>query len=350
MLAIQDTSEINFRTTAERRRGLGEIGKGVGRGLLLHAMLALDADSHACLGLVAGQIWTRQGRVAVPHEKRLPQEKESWRWISTAERAKEVLSAAAMVTVIDDREGDIYAKWASVAGQNLHLLTRSMHDRALADGTGLYEMAARLPIADVSTIELKARANRPARQARLALRFGRVRLQRPRGPGMRDLPKTVELSVIEVTELASPPDVEPLHWYLLTTHEISDAASAWQIVTWYKKRWTIEQFFRILKPRGSRSKTVGSKPPIACLSLPRLPLKQPSSPYNLCRRVTAKALSLRASPSMKTKSSSTRSQALIRAERSCKAIRIRRPASPGPPGSSPGSAAGTDIRVRGLAP
>ena len=42
VLAIQDTSEINFKTTSERRRGLGEIGKGGGRGVLLHAMLALD--------------------------------------------------------------------------------------------------------------------------------------------------------------------------------------------------------------------------------------------------------------------------------------------------------------------
>ena len=32
VLAIQDTTEINFRTTPEHRRGLGEIGKGVGRG------------------------------------------------------------------------------------------------------------------------------------------------------------------------------------------------------------------------------------------------------------------------------------------------------------------------------
>ena len=250
VLAIQDTSEIHFRTTAERRRGLGEIGKGIGRGLLLHAMLALDADNPACLGLVAGQIWTRQGRVAVPHEKRRPDEKELWRWISTAERAKEVLSAATMVTVIDDREGDIYAKWASVAEQNFHLLTRSMHDRALAGGASLYDTAASLPIADISILELVARAGRPARQAKLALRFGRVTLQRPRGPGMRDLPKTVALSLIEVVEQDPPADVEPLHWYLLTTHEIGDATSAWQIVDWYKRRWTIEQLFRILKTQG----------------------------------------------------------------------------------------------------
>jgi hypothetical protein len=250
VLAIQDTSEINFTTTAERRRGLGEIGKGVGRGLLLHAMLALDADSDACLGLVAGQIWTRQGRIEVPHEKRRPQEKESWRWISTAERAKQVLSAAATVTVIDDREGDIYAKWASVAEQHFHLLTRSMHDRILAGGRSLYETAAGLPIAGVSTVDLMARANRPARQAKLALRYGRVTLQRPKGPGMQDLPKTVELTLIEVVECDPPADVEPLHWYLLTTHQVSDAASAWQIVNWYKRRWTIEQLFRILKTQG----------------------------------------------------------------------------------------------------
>jgi hypothetical protein len=250
VLAIQDTSEINFRTTAGRRRGLGEIGKGVGRGLLLHAMLALDADSKACLGLVAGEIWTRQGRVAVPHEKRRPREKESWRWISTAERAKEVLATAAQVTVIDDREGDIYAKWASVAEQNFHLLTRSMHDRALVDGRSLYQAAAGLPIADVSTIDLVARANRPARQATLTLRFGRVRLQRPQGRGLRDLPKAVELTLVEALERDPPADVEPLHWYLLTTHAVSDPAAAWQIVNWYKKRWTIEQLFRILKTQG----------------------------------------------------------------------------------------------------
>jgi hypothetical protein len=250
VLAIQDTSELNFRTTAERRRGLGEIGKGVGRGLLLHAMLALDAENDACLGLVAGELWTRHGRIEVPHEKRRPQEKESWRWISTAERAKQVLAAAAMVTVIDDREGDLYAKWASVAEQDFHLLTRSMHDRILADGTSMYQTVAGLPVADVSTLQLVARANRPARQAKLALRSGRVRLQRPQGPGLRDLPKTVELTLIEVSELGPPTGLEPLHWYLLTTHRVNDIAGAWQIVNWYKKRWAIEQLFRILKTQG----------------------------------------------------------------------------------------------------
>ncbi len=107
VLAIQDTSDFNFRTTAERRRGLGEIGKGVGRGLLLHAMVAVDAETRGCLGLVSGRIWTRPGRRSVPHAKRPLVDKESERWLSTAEAAKGVLAAAASVTVVADRESDI---------------------------------------------------------------------------------------------------------------------------------------------------------------------------------------------------------------------------------------------------
>ena len=250
VLAIQDSSEIHFRTTVERRRGLGEIGKGVGRGLLLHAMLALDAENDGCLGLVTGQLWTRQGRITTPHDKRPLAAKELQRWIRTAEQAKEVLSAAAMVTVIADRESDIYAEWATLPSAGFHLLTRSMQDRLLADGRSLYEAGAAMPLAAHASIALMARANRPARQAKLALRFGPVTLRRPQSPGERGLPKSVALRLVEVVECDPPADAEPLHWRLLTTHEVGDTAAAWRIVDWYKKRWTIEQLFRTLKLQG----------------------------------------------------------------------------------------------------
>ena len=84
VLAIQDTSEINFHTVPGRRRGLGKT-KGGGRGLLLHAMVAIDANSGSCLGLVGGRIWTRRGRVKIAHEKRCSENKESHRWIATAD-------------------------------------------------------------------------------------------------------------------------------------------------------------------------------------------------------------------------------------------------------------------------
>src|ERR1051325_2527721 len=48
--AIQDTSEIKSATTAHDRRGLGKVGKGNVYGVLLHAMMAVDAQSGHCLG------------------------------------------------------------------------------------------------------------------------------------------------------------------------------------------------------------------------------------------------------------------------------------------------------------
>ena len=124
-----------------------------------------------------------------------------------------------------------------------------MHDRVLADGASMYATAASWPIVDTATIDVVARADRPARQAKLVLRFGRVTLKRPQ-KASSDLPKTVELTLVEVAHVDPPAGVEPLHWYLLTTHDVSDVASAWQIVNWYKKRWIIEQLFRLIKTQG----------------------------------------------------------------------------------------------------
>lgn len=97
-------------------------------------MIAVDAESHACLGLVGGQVHTRDGVVTEHHRDRPLSERESRRWVETAERAKEVLASAAMVTVVADRESDIYPAWASVPQLGFHLLSRAMVDRRLAGG------------------------------------------------------------------------------------------------------------------------------------------------------------------------------------------------------------------------
>lgn len=250
VLAIQDTSELNFRTTQQRQRGLGEIGKGVGRGVLLHAMVAVDAATGSCLGLVAGSVYTRQGRVQTPHSKRTLQDKESRRWIETAAAAKSVLAQAASVTVVADRESDIYAEWATLPGENFHLLTRVMHDRAVAGGGALSSAAAKLAFVATRTVDLPVTSQRAARRAALSLRFGVVEVQRPQGRDAKGLPKTVTLTLLEVIERDPPEGAEPVHWRLLTTHNVADVTAAWRIVDWYRLRWTIEQLFRLMKSQG----------------------------------------------------------------------------------------------------
>ena len=252
VLAIQDTSEINFTTTAERRRGLGETAKGNVHGLLLHPMLAVDADDGTCLGLLSGQIWTRKGRRTVSHDLRELSDKESQRWIATALAAKPLLAKAAMVTALGDRESDIFALYASAAEQHFHVIARSMHDRKLADDSGLYAASEAMAIVGQRAIVLPARAQRAERVVPLELRFGAVNLARPQSKFLRHLPESLPLSLVDVREVNPQADTEPLHWRLLTTHSVANTEQAWRIVDWYKQRWLIEQFFRVLKTQGFR--------------------------------------------------------------------------------------------------
>jgi hypothetical protein len=250
VLAIDDTCEVRFPTTAQRRRGLGPVKKGNTYGLLVHSMIAVDAASGACLGLVGGRIWTREGVNPIRHRDRPLEERESMRWLDAAEQAKQVLRPAAMVTVVDDRESDIYAKWASVPEAGIHMLTRVMKDRRLATGGLLFAAADGMPVGGQRTIELRPHeAGKAKRTAVVSVHYGEVTIGRPEHED-RSLPASVGLRLVEVREVDPPADVQPLHWRLLTTHAIADAAGAWQIVGWYQLRWVIEQMHRVMKSQG----------------------------------------------------------------------------------------------------
>jgi hypothetical protein len=152
-------------------------------------MLAVDAENGSCLGLLGGEVWTRKGRRTVSHDLRDLPDKESQRWIATALAAQPLLAKAAMVTVIGDRESDIFALYANAAEQHFHVIARSMHDRKLEDGIGLYAASETMAVVDQRTIVLPARAQRAERVAVLELRFGTVNLARPQTKFLRHLPK-----------------------------------------------------------------------------------------------------------------------------------------------------------------
>lgn len=249
VLAIQDTCEVHIKTTAERRRGLGEIGKGNNHGLLLHAMVAVDADTGLCLGLVDGDVRTRAGRRTTCHTERPLADKESRRWIDTARGGAAVLSDAARVTVIADAESDFYAGIVLIAREGLQVLCRSARDRRLADGGSLHDAVASRPLAASGSLFLRAQPGRPARTADVELRFGAVVLHRPAKtePG---LPESLRLHVVEVREPHPPTGIQPVCWRLLTTHDVDNVNDAWRVVGMYRRRWVIEQFFRLLKTQG----------------------------------------------------------------------------------------------------
>jgi hypothetical protein len=92
--------------------------------------------------------------------------------------------------------------------------------------------------------------DRAKRTAIVELRFGEVEIYRPRDEQDRTLASTVRLRLVDVREVDPPERAEPLHWRLVSTHEITDAANAWQVVGWYQARWIIEQLFRVMKSQG----------------------------------------------------------------------------------------------------
>lgn len=252
VLAIQDTSEINYQAQRGRKHDLGKVGNGTDVGLFVHPALAVDAQTHECLGLVDAQVW-RRTKSKAKNYKRLPiEEKESYRWLKGGSQAKAVLADAAMVTVIDDREGDIYEKWARLPDSRTHLLTRASRDRSLADGGKLFAVLAHLPEAHRFTLDLPARpGKRGARTAHMAVRFGRVRICRPVNCSDRNAPPEIELYAIEVREL-NPPPGDAVCWRLLTTHPVESVEQALTVIGWYRQRWHVEQLFRTLKRQGLR--------------------------------------------------------------------------------------------------
>ena len=245
VLAIQDTTEFNFPGHAASKRGFGRSGNDRDLGLFLHPTIAVDAHDGGMIGLVGAQIINRTaGKAERPRQRRI-EERESYRWLLAAEEASEVLAGASCVTVVADRESDIYEQYAR-RPEATHLLTRAAQDRCLADAGRLFATVDAWVERHHDTIDLPATPGRPARKARVALRFDAVSLCRPMTAD-RILAASVDLWVVDVAEVDAPPDVEPLHWRLLTTHPVRTVEQAQQVVAWYRLRWTVEQVFRTLK-------------------------------------------------------------------------------------------------------
>lgn len=234
VLAIQDTTVV---------KSLG------GGGLYLHPVLAVDAETGAILGLVHAEFLSRDHGRKATRRARAVADKESQRWLSGIARAAEVCARAARVTVIADRESDIFAAFACLpAGTDL--LVRAAQDRSLGDGGRLFARADGLPEAGRATLQLPAKPARKAREAMLAVRFTTVTLARPKNGLRAGLPDSVTQNFVDVREVDPPPGAAPIHWRLLTTHAVDDAAQAFAVADLYRRRWAIEQLFRTLKIQG----------------------------------------------------------------------------------------------------
>ena len=247
VFAIQDTTYLDY-TDHPSTQGLGSIGtKSQKRwGFLKHTTLMVS-ESGVPLGCLTDKVWVRDGFGAKDHKSKRLEEKESYRWIEALSEVKSAMPEGVEVIFLSDRESDIYEFFVE-AGETPFVI-RAAQDRCVDASVGkLSELVRCQEVAGAFQTEVARRGNQPAREATVNVRFTIATLCPPRhrASGSETLP-TIEVSVVWVLETDPPDGVKPLEWLLLTNVEVSTFSDALQRIDWYKQRWQIEVYFKVLK-------------------------------------------------------------------------------------------------------
>jgi Transposase DDE domain len=264
VLVINDTTDFNFRDhfkyLSDHDEDLGPMSNDGDLGFYLHPGLVIDAEKEIGLGFSYIKIWSREkGNVRGRGNKnyvQLPlEEKETYRWIECGLESKKNLRTATHLTIIADRESDIYQEFALLPDNKTDLIIRSCQNRRLHDSdVKLYETLSQADCC--GAYELKVRANqngkRQGRDTRIEVRFKKVKIAKPTTVKDNLLPDYIELFAIEAQEKSDhlPVDEKPICWRILTTFHISDLNGALQVIKSYGMRWQIELLFGTMKSKG----------------------------------------------------------------------------------------------------
>lgn len=257
VLFVEDTTELDYTAHASKT-GLGPIGDGKGRGLLMHSTLAVVPADQQVLGLAHVQV-----------VRRTPVTKPKPHWTRSAEGRVWEMSAQALgrppsgVTWVhvSDRGSDIFEYMAACVDLGKHFLLRVQHNRLLTweeaapqadqeEARKIVDYARSLPEQPESsyTVEVPAHASQPARQAQLALAWAPVTVPPPSQapPSIRQHP-ALNVWLLRAWEPDAPVDVEALEWILLCSLPVTLLPEAQRTTEWYTHRWLCEDFHQCLK-------------------------------------------------------------------------------------------------------
>lgn len=269
VLVLHDTTNIGFSSSSAEE--LGYLDHGRGKGLLAHNTFVVSPQG-VPLGLAGQHVWVRpfeQMGIKASRSTRRIEDKESYRWLKGIQSSEGLLEAVTQRVHIADREADIYELFAAARQPGGELLIRATHNRGLSDGGRLWEELAAVQAGGRFTVELQKANDRPARQAKVEVRWQPVRLNPPAGKKHLG---SVDLYAILVSESCPPAGVAPLCWKLLTSLPVASFQQALQCVQWYSHRWLIERFHYVLKS-GCRVEELqlrslaGLQNALACYSL-----------------------------------------------------------------------------------
>lgn len=247
VLAVEDTSFLSFG--GERKKAqLGPHTTGNENGLNLHPCLAITPEGQN-LGLLNCQLYAkdRDQGAKIDHKKRPIEEKESYRWFSGIEHCARLSEQApeTELVYVADRESDIYEVFHRGEELNMSWLVRAAYDRNTEEGSKLFEAARRAPDIGEVTWSMQARRGRSAREVRQHVKVATVELKPPRRFSQKY--PSVAVRLVYAYEIDPPEDEAPVSWLLLTSLNVQTLEQAVEKIQWYRCRWQIEVFFKILK-------------------------------------------------------------------------------------------------------
>jgi hypothetical protein len=264
VLLLQDTTEMNRERNRERikdKRGLGVVGNGTDLGFFCHPTVAVTPKDHAIMGALDIYTWSRESGIGdrkTRHNRyggEPIEQKETYRWISCAIRAKGQLQTGQKAIVVQDREGDIYESLYVLREQRLEYVIRASHDRRLA-GREEHLNEYMNGLGRLFEYNLEVTGNnktRKKRTAQMEIRYGKVVIKRSKNLANREAyPEQMEIPVVYEKEKAEsvPQNEQPIEWMLYTTYSVENKAEALKIVGYYRCRWLIEDLFRTIKSEG----------------------------------------------------------------------------------------------------
>lgn len=251
VLFVQDTTQLNY-THFPTMEGLGPIGDGNGRGLLLHSTLGVvPSERPQVLGLAHQQVVLRQP--ADESDDASSPEGKVW---ARAAQAVGSPSEDALWVHMGDRGSDDFRFMNTCRDEDKHFLIRVMRNRLLAwdqeedepEKRKIVDYARSLPAQHRYTLNVPANHDRPARTAQMCLAWTKVTIPAPTQgpPELRDQPP-ITAWLIHAWEVDASPGVEPIEWILVTSVPTKTVDEAKERVWWYTHRWMSEDYHQCLK-------------------------------------------------------------------------------------------------------
>jgi hypothetical protein len=261
LICIQDTSEYMYsHQKGLRKEGeLGRISHDYNVGIRVHPMLVLDAVDEFAYGFSSLEMINRdehnQNKPEGFYKKLSIEEKESYRWIQAALHTKRLLQGAQSVTIVSDRESDIYQLWSRIPDERTHLVIRTCLNRIFKnekdEKTDPAQSATRVGIMKLS-VSVDSGKKRKAREADIELFVQKSWTRKPPGLKQKNEPDSIPLYMVVAKEIVHQPREvpDPIEWVLLTDIKTETFQDAIKIISIYKSRWNIEQIFRLTKHQG----------------------------------------------------------------------------------------------------